>query len=130
MYYTIKWNSCNFSVVFLLRLFGNSRSIDLWPQRLQTGQDSTVPAANESPYLCPRLHSRCHYSGCGCDSTKAQAVTRRQTLSDHTNKRLIWSMGEMWCECGMNWTLNANCYHFLFSLIPSDWAKIAQCKIS
>lgn len=99
MLYTIKRNSFNFSVVFLLRLFGNSRSIDLWPQRLQTGQDPTVPTANESPYLRPRLHGRCYYSGCGCDSTETQALKRRQRPCLTTLTSALYGR---WVKCDMN----------------------------
>lgn len=72
--YIIKPGRC--VVCLLSRLFGNSRSAGLWPPRLQSRENQTVPDDDEGPNLCSRLHCGCYYCWCLSHSSETQAVKK------------------------------------------------------
>lgn len=67
---------------FSSRLFGDSRSSDIWSPFLPTREDEAVPDADEGTYRCSRLHCSCSCCWCLCCSPEAQ---RMKTCQSHTS---------------------------------------------
>ena len=72
------------SILFdsFLRLFGNCRSSNLWPESVQTRQDPPVPAADEGAYLCTRLHRGRHHIWCLHNGSETQTVRMKKMLNN------------------------------------------------
>lgn len=63
------------------RLFGNSRSADLWSPCLPSRENQTVPAADEGTHLCSGLHCRRHHFWSLRHSYETQAMKTDQSCT-------------------------------------------------
>lgn len=77
------------------RLFGNSRSADLWSPCLPSRENQTVPAADEGTHLCSGLHCSCHHCWSLCHSSETQVM---KTDQSHTSN---WNPDQIQLEIGL-----------------------------
>lgn len=97
--------SCKLPLFCFSRLFGNRRNADLRSPCLPSRKNTTLPAVDEGPDLCPRLHCICHYCWCLYHSFETQAVKTDPSRSSPASHS---SQNRTRCTSGLDWFYHLN----------------------